>query len=368
MRKIILLFAVGLLALASVLVFRTLQNGPAASSAPVRVPVEMIQVDAAQTAAHLSQAIRFKTISTQDRSQFDPAVFTAFQQWMAVSYPDFYAAVTTQTVLGSTQLNTWTGSNPALDPVVFLAHQDVVPADSSKNSGWEKPPFAGVIEDGFIWGRGAIDDKGSLIALLEAANVLAASGYQPERSILFAFGHDEEVGGSGAQSVAALLKSQNIHPWAVIDEGGAITTNMPDVAAPVARIGVAEKGYLTLILTARAKGGHSSTPPKITALGELSRAIAAVEAHPFEQKLDKVTRAMLRVTASADEIGFFKRLVVSNLWLFGGVVEAQMKQSNSGAAMLGTTIAPTIVHAGTKENALPREAQAYINFRLASRD
>ncbi|PHR56773.1 MAG: hypothetical protein COA47_12655 [Robiginitomaculum sp.] len=362
------IIGVGLVILIGILVFRTLSLAPINLSKNEGSGVTLIEVDANQTANHLSEAVRFKTISTQDRTLFDPEIFATFQDWLALTYPNFYAAVSTEMVAGSSQMNTWAGTDSNLDPVVFLAHQDVVPADEAPGSGWEKPPFSGLIEDGFIWGRGAIDDKGSLIAILEAADRLAASGYQPKRTLIFAFGHDEEVGGPGAMAIAALLKERNIHPWAVIDEGGAITTNMPDVAGPVARIGVAEKGYLTLILTSKAEGGHSSTPPVTTSLGALSRAIAAVEAHPFEQKLDVVLIKMLRATARSEEVGFSKRFVLANLWLFGRTVEDALKQSNSGRAMLGTTIAPTILHAGIKENALPREAQAFVNFRLHARD
>ncbi|MBL4616396.1 MAG: M20 family peptidase [Robiginitomaculum sp.] len=366
MRNVFLLLTAGLLFLAAIVSYRTFAAAPVAVTLPT--PPQLIKVNSAELATNLSQSIRFKTVSNQDPQLFDLNEFIAFQNWLQQTYPDFYAVVKTQMLAGSTQLNIWQGSDQSLSPVVFLAHQDVVPADETANSGWIEPPFAGNIKDGFIWGRGAIDDKGSLIAMLEAANRLAASGYQPKRTLIFGFGHDEEVGGNGAKAIAALLQSQGIRPWAVFDEGGAITTNMPDIAGPVARIGVAEKGYLTLILTARATGGHSSTPPKTTALGGISRAIAAVEANPFEKKLDPVLIAMLQATAKSTENGFVKRMILSNLWLFGGLVEAQLLGSKSGSAILGTTIAPTILHAGTKENILPREAIAYINFRIAGRD
>jgi carboxypeptidase PM20D1 len=188
----------------------------------------------------------------------------------------------------------------------------------------------------------------------------------PKRTLIFAFGHNEEVLGSGARMIAEKLKAEGITPYAVIDEGGAITTNMPDAKGPVARIGVAEKGYVTLILTAKAKGGHSSTPPARTSIGALSRAIAAIEAHPFTQKIDPVIEKMLRATAP--EQPFMGRMAISNLWLFGPMVSAKMKKSATGRAMLGTTIAPTIINAGFKENALPREAVAYVNFRIHARD
>ena len=364
MKRIVLAGGFVLASLVTLVLFRTSQIGPPPTAKAITV--DLISVDPDETAAHLAQAVRFRTVSTQDPADFNPQTFIGLQNWMRQTYPHFYEAVQTQMVDTYSQLNTWPGSNPALEPIVFMAHQDVVPASEGAETAWEKPPFSGLIEGGFIWGRGSIDDKGALIGLLEAADRLAASGYKPARTLIFAFGHNEEVLGSGAKTIAKLLKSRGIRPYAVIDEGGAITTNMPDAKGPVARIGVAEKGYITLILTAKAKGGHSSTPPTRTAIGALSRAIAAIEAHPFEQKIDPVIAKMLHATAP--EQPFVGRMAVSNLWLFGPMVSAKMKKSATGRAMLGTTIAPTIINAGFKENALPREAVAYVNFRIHARD
>lgn len=331
-------------------------------------PVPVVQVVPQLAAQHLAEAVRFKTVSHQDPAKFDPAVFDAFQAWLKETYPAFYARVSTERVSKASQLNIWKGSDPSLKPLVLLAHQDVVPADEGVNSGWEQPPFAGVIKDGFIWGRGSIDDKSNLIGQLEAANKLAEQGFQPKRTIIFAFGHDEEVGGTGAHAMAELLKNRGVKAWAVFDEGGAITTGMPDIKGPVARIGVAEKGYVTLKLQTKAAGGHSSTPPEQTAITELARAVTAVQDHPFQHKLDPVLVQMLHDTARSPEMSLMKRVILTNLWLFGPLVEAQMQKSEVGAAMLGTTIAPTIIHAGIKENALPREAEALINFRINARD
>ena len=364
MKRIVLAGGVVLVALVALVLYRTSQIGPPPTAKAVAV--DLIRVDPNETAAHLAQAVRFRTVSTQDPADFDPQPLIDLQIWMRQTYPNFYKAVQTQMVATYSQLNTWQGSNPGLDPIVFMAHQDVVPASEGAETAWEKPPFSGLIEDGYIWGRGTIDDKGSMIGLLEAADRLAASGYKPARTLIFAFGHNEEVFGSGARMMAEKLKAEGVHPYAVIDEGGFTTTNMPDAKGPVARIGVAEKGYVTLILTAKAKGGHSSVPSEQTAIGTLSRAIAAIEAHPFEQKIDPVIAKMLKATAP--EQSFVSRMAVSNLWLFAPVVSAKMKKSAAGRAMLGTTIAPTIINAGFKENALPREATAYVNFRIHARD
>ncbi len=361
----IILSVFGLLAvMVGVIVFRTASISKTATAEPTAAAM-LIAVDSNATARHLSKAVQFKTVTMQNKEDTDWPVFLEFQAWLLDTYPNFYSAVKSEQIAKYAQLHIWEGSDPSLSPIVFLAHQDVVPA-SETDEGWDYPPFEGTIADGFIYGRGTIDDKGSLIGLLEAADRLAVNGYKPKRTLIFGFGHDEEVSGSGAKAIAELLKARGISPYAVIDEGGAITTGMPDVKGPVARIGVAEKGYLTLVLTAKARGGHSSAPPTYTAIGALSKAIAAIEANPFESGLDKVGVAMLKATASEQD--YMGRMAIANMWLFKSTIEGKMRGSDTGRAMLGTTIAPTIIDAGFKENALPREAVAYVNFRLHNRD
>jgi len=353
------------LVMAAIVLFRTFTASYGTSKDKV-AGATFIDIDADAVAVHLAEAIRFKTVTQQNRADTDWQEFTNFQDWMVANYPAFHAAVETEIIEYHALYHTWKGSDPSLEPIVFMAHQDVVPASEDPDSGWEFPPFGGDIADGFIYGRGAIDCKGNLIGILEAAERLAASGYEPKRTLIFSFGHDEEVKGAGAQAAAELMKSRGIKPYAVIDEGGAIMTGMPGVERPVALIGVAEKGYLTLVLTAKARGGHSSTPPPYTAIGALSKAIATIEANPFDSGLDEVATAMLQ--SMAEDQDFKTRMALSNLWLFRPVVEKNLRKQDQSRALLGTTIAPTIINAGFKENALPREAKAYVNFRLHSRD
>ncbi len=362
MKKLAFFGLFAFLVLSAIVLFRTLSNTMPQNTIP---PARLMAVDAKVSAEHLAGAIRFKTVTLQNRADTDWHVFSAFQDWMYATYPDFYQAVSTEQVETYAQLNIWAGSDPDLAPVVFLAHQDVVPAHES-DGGWDFPPFEGVIKNGFVYGRGAIDDKGALIAILEAANQLAKSGFQPRRTIIFAFGHDEEVSGSGAKAIVDRLAARNIHPWAVLDEGGAIVTGLPGMPGKVASIGVAEKGYLTLILTAKARGGHSSTPPEYTAIGALSKAIAKIESHPFANHRDQVMTKMLETSAPTQP--FVKKMLLSNLWLFGPLVENTLRKTEMMRAMMGTSIAPTIIKAGFKENALPRKAEAYVNFRLHERD
>ncbi|MCF6221730.1 MAG: M20/M25/M40 family metallo-hydrolase [Robiginitomaculum sp.] len=363
MKKILLGLLAALVVTVAIVVVRTVSLGKQVQN---DVPLaDLIEVDAPQAAANLSRAIRFKTVTMQNRADTDWPLFLEFQTWLKTTYPNFYGVVQSEQVLEYAQLNVWQGSDGALAPIVFLAHQDVVPASMS-DGGWDYPPFDGTIADGFVYGRGAIDDKGSLIALLEGADRLAASGFKPKRTLIFAFGHDEEVAGRGADAISKLLEARGIKPYAVIDEGGAILTGMSGVPGLLASIGVAEKGYLTLKLTAKARGGHSSTPPEYTAIGALAKAITKIEASPFENGRDVVMTEMLRATAP--RMPFKQRMAIANLWLFGPLVENNLRSVDLTRAMMGTSIAPTIIDAGFKENALPREAVAYINFRIHSRD
>lgn len=371
MRKIfVFLFGLLILAflvIAMIVVTRTVMTAKPLSPSAASPP-DFMQVDKNAAAQRLSKALQFKTISVQDRKAAEAVIyddeFTKFQDWLAETYPAFHSVVSTERVADLTPVHTWTGSDGSLDPLVFLAHQDVVPALASTN-GWDYPPFDGTIAEGFIYGRGTLDDKGSLIGIVEAANALAESGFTPKRTLIFVFGHDEEVTGYGAKAAADLLQSRGISPYAVFDEGGAVVSGVV-MDGQAAVLGVAEKGYLTLTLTSEAVGGHSSTPPDYTAIGSLARAIAAIEANPFKRDFDPVTKEM--IAALAPHQPFIKRALMSNLWLFGPLVKRSLEESDTTRALLGTTIAPTIINAGFKENAMPREAVALVNFRLHSRD
>jgi len=183
----------------------------------------------------------------------------------------------------------WKGADASLKPILLVAHQDVVPIETGTEGKWTHPPFSGAVADGFIWGRGTVDDKGSLGGILEAVNTLLAKGFQPKRTIYLAFGQDEEIGGSnGAEKVADLLKTRGKEFEFVLDEGYAIVSKnmVPGVSAPVAIIGTSEKGYLSLEPTVDSPGGHSSMPQRESSIGILSAAVQAVERHPMPAHLD----------------------------------------------------------------------------------
>ncbi|HEY2587247.1 MAG TPA: M20 family peptidase [Tepidisphaeraceae bacterium] len=313
-------------------------------------------------AAHLAEAIHRKTVSFEDPSKLDAAAFEGLHAFLRTAYPRIHDTLHLDEVGRFSLLYTWRGSDPTLGPVLLLAHQDVVPAEDE--GGWRYPPFAGTIADGAVWGRGAIDVKGSLVAICEAVEALIGEGFRPRRTILLAFGHDEEVGGEqGAAKISDLLQSRGVHPLLICDEGGAITHDIvPGAAKPVALVGIAEKGYLSLELKVQQPGGHASMPPARTAIGILCAAIDRLERRPFPARVAGVPRLMLRHLAP--HMPPAARLAVHSMPVFERLVRRQLLKQPSSAAMLRTTTAATIFRAGVKDNLLPQEATAVINLRI----
>ncbi|MET0274827.1 MAG: M20 family peptidase [Phenylobacterium sp.] len=360
-------FALALVLVAVVLV-RTLTYKPAmlAEGRDVRVaPVETI--DVGRAAANLSQAVQIQTVSHQDAADDNPAEWDRLHAFLQTAYPAAHGAMTREVVAGHTLVYTWKGSDPSLAPIVLMAHQDVVPVTAGTEGDWTHAPFGGEIADGAVWGRGAIDDKGSLITLFEGLETLAARGFKPTRTVIIVSGHDEEVRGVGARAAAALLKSRGIKAQFVLDEGLAIITDSPIGGGKVAMIGTAEKGYATMKVTAKAPGGHSSAPPKDSGgVVALARAVTAIADKPFPMAFTGPGADMLKTLAPRSP--FLVRMAVANDWLFKPLLVGQMSATAPGAALLHTTIAPTMLQGSPKENVLPQDAAAWINYRIAPGD
>lgn len=332
-------------------------------------PAAAIAVDARGVAQHLGAAVRFKTVSYgggQYEAEKDAAL-GQLRDWMVKTYPDFNKAAKRE-VIGQSVVYTWSGSNTALKPILLMAHMDVVPVVPGTERSWAHAPFSGDVGGGYVWGRGAIDDKGCLVTILEAAERLAKQGFTPERTIMFAFGQDEEVGGrQGNAVIARTLAARGLHFFFVLDEGGAIVDEpFAGVQKPIAFVAVEEKGYLSLVLVAHGEGGHSSRPTRDMAIPRLADAVLKVVDHPFASGLDSVEREKLSVIAPY--VPFPQRLLLANLWLTEPIVDRFIALNPEGEARLHTTIAPTIIQGGVKDNVLPPEARATINFRLHPRD
>jgi carboxypeptidase PM20D1 len=359
------LAVLGLAAAVGVVVaVRTAAFEPAAAIDVASIPLaDAPHVDRARAARHLSEAVRIRTISHQDRNANDRAEWDHFHAWLQVTYPAAHAVMTREVVAGHTLVYTWPGADPKLPPIVLLAHQDVVPVTPGTEGDWKHPPFEGVIAEDAVWGRGSVDDKGSLVAIFEAVEALAASGFKPRRTVIVLSGHDEEAGGSGAHAVAESWRSRGIAPSFAIDEGLAVVSDFPLLGRPVALVGVAEKGYATLRIVAPAKGGHSSAPPPETGVEVLAEAVLAVTSRPFPLKFSGPAADMVRTLAP--DAGAMVRVAVANTWLFEPLLVRKIASTPAGAASLHTTIAPTMLRGSPKENVLPQDATAWINYRIA---
>jgi len=353
-----------LLALVALVLWRTatLRSPPTADLAQVAM-ADAPAVDNAGAARHLAEAVRIRTVSHQDPAENDTAQWERLHAWLTQTYPAAHAAMTRDVVAGHTLVYTWPGSDPSRRPIVLMAHHDVVPVTPGTESDWQQPPFDGVIADGAVWGRGAVDDKGSLVTIFEALEALASAGFSPAASVIVVSGHDEEAGGSGAAAAAKLLAARGVQAEFVLDEGLAVVADFAFLGRPVALVGVAEKGYGTLRVTANAAGGHSSAPPPDTGVETLARAVLAISDDPFPMRFDGPAADMVR--ALAPEAGFAVRLAAANPWLFGPLLVRKFSATPPGAAMLHTTIAPTMLRGSPKENVLPQDATAWINYRIA---
>ena len=368
MIKRLFLVVLGLVALlAAAVAVNTLRQGSRQIDVP---PAPPLAVDEKGVADKLSGAIRFQTVSSYDDAQLNAAEFTRLHEFLQLRFPKAHAALKREVVGGLSLLYTWQGSDAKALPVLLMAHQDVVPIAPGTEATWKAEPFSGDIKDGFVWGRGAWDDKANLLAQLEAVELLAASGFQPRQTIYLAFGADEEVGGTrGALEIAKLLQSRGVRLDFVVDEGLLITEGlMPGLSKPAALIGIAEKGYLSVVIKVPAAPGHSSMPPPkgASAIGMMSAALRRLDDEQLPAAIRGVAREMFETTAP--EMSGFGRVALSNLWLFGPLVQSQLEKAASTNAMLRTTTALTIVNAGNKDNVIPGMAEATVNFRLLPGD
>jgi carboxypeptidase PM20D1 len=359
------LAAAGLLVLTGAIIgYRTVTFNPAGGGADKAITLAAaLPFDLNAASANLGEAIQFQTISHQDKAENKIAEWDRFHLWLQTTYPVMHSKMKREIVGGHALMYHWVGSDPALKPIILMAHQDVVPVTEGTEKDWKYPPFAGQIAENAVWGRGAVDDKGSLIGLFEAFEALAKSGFVPKRSVYLVSGHDEEVGGTGAKAAADLLATRGVKALFTIDEGSAIVRDAPVVNGPAIMIGVAEKGYATLRLTAKAPGGHSSMPPSETGVVNLAKAIVAINESPFPPELKGPGVEMIKaLSARGDTLA---RMAAANEWAFAGLTLRTVGKSPSGAAMFHTTIAPTMLQGSPKENVLPQTATALINYRIA---
>ena len=367
LKRVLLFVLAAVLLLAAAVAVNTLRQGSRQLDVPAAAP---LAIDTRAVADKLAAAIRFQTVSSHEDPALNAGEFQKLHAHLRERFPRVHAALQREVVGGLTLLYTWPGSDPNAKPVAFLAHQDVVPIAPGTEAKWQAAPFSGELRDGYVWGRGAWDDKANLIAQLEAVEMLLATGFKPRQTVYLVFGADEEVGGlRGAAQVVKLLQERKVRLDFVIDEGLLITEGvMPGLQQPAALVGIAEKGYLSVVMKVPATPGHSSMPPPkgTSAIGMMSAALRRLDDEQLPSNIRGVAREMFETIAP--EMGGFQRVAMSNLWLFGPLVQTQLEKGASTNAMLRTTTALTVVNAGNKDNVIPGEAQATVNFRLLPGD
>ncbi|MEI7628487.1 MAG: M20/M25/M40 family metallo-hydrolase [Bacteroidota bacterium] len=313
--------------------------------------------------SHMQQAIRVKTISLGNGEPVDTAQFLAFWQFIEKNYPLVHQSLTHQTFNGLSRLYKWEGKHPEQKPYVLMAHYDVVPVEASTENLWTVPAFGGVLKNDTIYGRGAADDKVSLISILEAVEKLLADHFQPERTIYLSFGNDEETIGKGAQAIAKYMEDNKIHPEVILDEGGEITTeNFTELKRPVALIAVAEKGYMSFNLTVEQHGGHSSTPAPETAIDILAKGLVHLREKQMPYQFQPVIKELFNRIGPG--MPFAERMAIANPWLFEKTLVGELEKDHSSNALIHTTIVPTIVQTGVKDNVIPSLATAVVNTRI----
>lgn len=333
------------------------------SSKQISLPVlESIPIEESVLST-LSEAIQIPTISTYEG--LDTAAFYQLDTLLSNSFPLVDSFLTCTKINTFSRLYRWLGKNADLAPILLMGHLDVVPIEAESRAQWTQPPFSGTIDDQYIWGRGTLDDKSTIFAILEAVEILIQADFQPERTIYLAFGHDEEISGqNGAKATVDHLKEKGVKLDYVLDEGHMILEDaMSALDSPLAMIGIGEKGYCTLTLTAKLeKGGHSSMPPKQTAIGILSTAIDRLQNHPLPAKIDGATAEMFSYIGP--EMNLSYKVLFANLWCTKGILKNVFSAQPTTSAMIRTTTAPTVIKGGVKDNVLPTEASAKINFRI----
>lgn len=350
-----------LAAFIAVVAVRTIRFRPKPQPA---VTKEEIAFDKDAAVDSLAQLVRCKTVSYNDHSLEDEGEFQKLISLLPTLYPNVFAACTFRQLPDRALLLRWPGKQVG-DPAVMMAHYDVVPVNEEK---WDKPPFAGIIEDGILWGRGALDTKVTFNGILSAANSLIGQGFRPEKDIYFAFSGGEEINGQGAPNIVAYFTEHGIHPAIVVDEGGAVVENVfPGVKQPCGLIGIAEKGMLNAQYRTLSAGGHASAPKPHTPVGVLAAACKRVEDHPFKAHIDGPAAQMF------DTLGRYStplyRVIFANMWCFGWIIDLLGKKSGGEMnALVRTTVAFTQMEGSSARNVIPPEAKMVSNIRLNPAD
>lgn len=317
-----------------------------------------------QLFAHLKEAIRIPTVS-DSKTNLNVTALLQFDRFIRKAFPTVFSShlVKHEPVANFSHLFWVQGSQPNLMPYLLLAHIDVVPA--SESDGWDAPPFSAKEMDDFIYGRGTLDDKSSVMGILQALEYLLMKGYAPHRGFYIGLGHDEEVGGgNGAMNIVHVLKQRGVKLSFVLDEGLAILDGvLPGLEGPAALIGISEKGAANVKLSVSMLPSHSSMPPSETTIGILAAAVKRLEDSPMQRMFGLgPERGMFEFLAP--KLNFPGNFMMSNLWLFTPLIGRILEMNKVTNALVRTTTAVTMFNAGVKRNIMPSYAEAHVNLRI----
>ncbi len=312
----------------------------------------------------LAELVKCKTVSYNDPALEDEGEFQKLISLLPTLYPRVFDICSVNQLPDRALLLRWPGKSDK-EPAVMMAHYDVVPVNEEN---WDKPPFAAIIEDGVLWGRGTLDTKVTFNGIFSAANHLIGKGFVPENDIYFAFSGGEEVNGKGAPNIVQYFIDHGVEPAMVVDEGGAVVENVfPGVKEPCGLIGIAEKGMINVQYRTISAGGHASAPKPHTPVGVLSAACKRVEDHPFKMHITKPVAEMFDTLGRRST--FLYRMIFANLWCFGWVLDLLGKSSGGEMnALLRTTSAFTQMEGSSARNVIPPEAKMVANMRLNPAD
>lgn len=311
---------------------------------------------------HLSQVLQFATIDGHEQGW---EAFDDQRAYLKAAYPATFAQEVE--LIDRNILITIPGTNPDLKPIMLMAHQDVVPVVKGTEQDWTYPAFSGQVDDTYIWGRGAIDMQSQLVGILEAVEYMLEHHQTRERTLILAFGEDEETWQWGSQKLAQHLKNKGVELEFIVDEGDYVIDDAAVWGAPGKRfmhVCLAEKGYCDICLDVKSSGGHSSNPFGGTSLATLAEAIQRIMSAPYEKRLTPLTRRSLEILRPYITEGPLADASLSDSEL----VDA-MEKIHDLYPLTQTTIAPTMIEGGAAApNVMPQNMRAVINFRLLEGD
>jgi len=313
-------------------------------------------------AAALAEIIKFKTVSHDDPAENEFSEWVKLRDRLKKDFPLTHKALSREVISDYSLLYIWRAEEPAGEPLLLSAHLDVADAGGE----WEHPPFGGIVGDGYVWGRGALDCKCNVIAMLEAVEILLGDGKRLQRDVYLAFSHDQESGTAGAAALSRVFAERNLSFYMVLDEGGWLTRGLLPVRVPVAQIGVAEKGRMRVKLSVETSGGHASFPPAHSAVGLLAEAIARVEYRPHKARLTPVVAAQLKSVLTV--MPFRWRYALVNMPLTKEKVIRLCTGDSRLNPLVRSTVAAVRIEGGSSGNTLPDSASAYLDIRLLHGD